>query len=73
MGGIMLDSTNPEAVIEAVAKHRTWRNMEIRAGACHVRPTTNAARIITAAIMRLICLTSRLMVSDKAGEAVGKV
>lgn len=36
MGGIMLDSTNPAAVIEAVKAHKTWRNMIVRAGAGYI-------------------------------------
>jgi hypothetical protein len=36
MGGIMLDSTNPNAVLEAIKAHRTWRNMTIKAGAGYV-------------------------------------
>jgi hypothetical protein len=33
MTGIMLDSTNPAAVLDAIAKGRQWRNMRIRAAA----------------------------------------
>jgi hypothetical protein len=36
MGGIMLDSTNPNAVLEAIKAGRQWRNMRIRAGAGYV-------------------------------------
>jgi|SRR5215469_18688447 len=36
MGGIMLDSTNPNAVLEAIKTGRQWRNMRIRAGAGYV-------------------------------------
>jgi hypothetical protein len=36
MGGIMLDSTKPAAVLDAIKARRMWRNMPIRAGAGYV-------------------------------------
>jgi hypothetical protein len=36
MGGIMLDSTKPAAVLDAIKAHRMWRNMPIKAGAGYV-------------------------------------
>jgi hypothetical protein len=36
VGGFMLDSTNPNAVLEAIKTGRQWRNMHIRAGAGYV-------------------------------------
>lgn len=36
MGGILLDSTNPNAVLEAIKAGRQWRNMRIRAGAGYI-------------------------------------
>jgi|SRR5579872_2175693 len=36
MGGIMLDSTDPVAVLDAIKAGRQWRNMRIRAGAGYV-------------------------------------
>jgi hypothetical protein len=36
MGGIMLDSVNPAAVLDAIKARRTWRNMAIKAGAGYV-------------------------------------
>lgn len=36
MGGIMLDSTNPQAVMDAIKGRRTWRNMAIKAAAGYI-------------------------------------
>lgn len=42
MGGIMLDSTTPAAVIDAIKARRTWRNMAIKAAAGYIDGAVSA-------------------------------
>jgi hypothetical protein len=73
MAGIMLDSTNPDAVMAAIKERREWRNMVIRAAALYVDGSGAApAAVFTALRSRVAVVEITVFGTIGAGAATVK-
>lgn len=73
MTGIMLDSTNPNAIIDAVRSRRIWRDMHIRAAALYGDGQYTASPAAFSLLRRFGVKTVDITVTGSPGLKVGRV
>lgn len=72
MAGIMLDSTNPDAIINAVRERREWRNSIIRAAALYIDGNFPAPAATFTALRSRVAVVE-ITVRGTVGSGVAKV
>lgn len=72
MAGIMLDSTNPDAIMTAIRENREWRGQKIRAAALYIDGAYAAPAAIFAALRTRVAVVE-MTVFGTTGAGTAKI